>query len=176
MTKKLGMREAFEFGELCEKFTLHRHRCRPCGRKKELRFSKIRDCTSFTVISGASSRRTRPCGVTSTKASSVTMWSTTSTSVSGSVQVFRIFGMPSRVTCSVAMSAAPGTTNQIHVAAPHAIFRRAYLGDSIPLGVLRSEQAVRRACSRRRSSRSFFELGDFGRAGRYRSQLRRRCC
>ena len=45
------------------------------------------------LASGAISRRKRPCGVTSMKASSVTMWSTTSTPVRGRVHFFRIFGL-----------------------------------------------------------------------------------
>src|SRR5205085_9749817 len=74
-------------------------------------FGSVRDCTCSRVASGASSRRSKPCGVTSMTASSVTMWSTTSTPVRGSVHFFRILGLLSRVACSMAMNTrfAPAT-------------------------------------------------------------------
>src|SRR5205823_5860023 len=74
-------------------------------------FGSVRDCTCSKVASGASSCRSKPCGVTSMTASSVTMWSTTSTPVSGSVHFFRILGLLSRVACSMAMNTrfAPAT-------------------------------------------------------------------
>src|SRR5215469_4797994 len=72
----------------------------PLGGRRS--FGSVRDWTRSIVVSAAISRRTRPCGVTSMKPSSVTMWSTTSTPVRGSVHCFRILGLPSRVACSIA--------------------------------------------------------------------------
>src|SRR5712664_2743073 len=66
-------------------------------------FGSVRDCTWSSVVPGASSRSNRPSGVTSIRASSVTMWSTTSTPVSGREHFFRILGWLSRVACSMAM-------------------------------------------------------------------------
>src|SRR6202007_1821153 len=60
-------------------------------------FGSVSFCTSSGVTPGATSRRTKPSGVTSMTASSVTIMSTTSAPVSGNVHFLRIFGFPSFV-------------------------------------------------------------------------------
>ncbi len=59
--------------------------------QRTINFGSVIFCTSAGVTPGATSRSTRPSGVTAMTASSVTIRSTTSKPVSGSVHFFRIF-------------------------------------------------------------------------------------